>query len=89
MISVYFINRVNLENLLSRRYRRKNSILNSISYINLFLSIGFIVMFFFFFKFKGFVLYIVVFIVEVVKFVFKVIKKIFDFLNFLFVIIKL
>lgn len=34
--SVYLINRVNLENLLGRRYRRKNSISNSISYINLF-----------------------------------------------------
>ncbi|WAM36145.1 hypothetical protein [Caldicellulosiruptor acetigenus] len=86
--SVYLINRVNLENLLSRRYRRKNSISNSISYINLFLSIGFIVMLLLLFKFKGLAPYIVAFIVEVVKFVLKVIKKILDFLNSLFATTK-
>ncbi|WPX08623.1 hypothetical protein [Anaerocellum danielii] len=86
--SVYLINRVNLENLLSRRYKRKNSISNSISYINLFLSIGFIVILLLLFKFKGFAPYIVAFIVEVVKLVLKVIKKFLDFLNSLFATTK-
>ncbi len=87
--SVYLINRVNLENLLSRRYRRKNSISSSISYINLFLSVGFIATLLLLFKFKGLAPYIVSFIVETIKFLMKIIKKILDFLNSLFATTKL
>ncbi|BCS82328.1 hypothetical protein [Anaerocellum diazotrophicum] len=87
--SVYLINRVNLENLLSRRYRRKNSISSSISYINLFLSVGFIATLLLLFKFKWLAPYIVSFIVETIKFLMKIIKKILDFLNSLFATTKL
>jgi len=86
--SVYLSNRVNLENLISRRYRRTNSISTSISFINLFLSIVFIVILLLLFKFKGFAPYVVAFIVETIKFLLKIIKKILDFLNSLFATTK-
>lgn len=79
--SIYLSNRVNLENLISRRYRRTNSISTSISFINLFLSIAFIVILLLLFKFKGFAPYIVAFIVETIKFILKIIKRILDFLS--------
>jgi len=86
--SVYLLNRINLENLISRRYRRTNSISTSISFINLFLSLAFIVILLLLFKFKGFAPYVVAFIVETIKFIFKIIKKILEFLNSLFATTK-
>ncbi|WAM34113.1 hypothetical protein [Caldicellulosiruptor morganii] len=81
--SVYLSNRVNLENILSRKYRRTNSISTSISFINMFLSIGFIVILLLLFRFKGITPYIVDFILRIIRFIFAIIKKIIEFLSLL------
>lgn len=78
---IYLSNRVNLENLISRRYRRLNSVSASLTFINLFMSIAFVVIVLLLFKFKGLAPIIVSFIVEIIKFIFRIIKKVIDFLN--------
>jgi len=82
--SIYLSNRINLENLLSRSYRKLNIVSSSLCFINLFMSLSFILIMLVLFRFKGLAPIIVDAILYTIRFFIGVIKKILDFINSLF-----
>ncbi|MEZ0536584.1 hypothetical protein ACAG39_04945 [Caldicellulosiruptoraceae bacterium PP1] len=84
IITIFVSNKIHLDTIANKKYRRLNSVSNNITYINIIIDIAFLVAVLLLFKFRYLAPYIANFIYQVFIFTLNIIKKIILFISSLF-----